>query len=133
MASPGGEDLIGWQLNRGWEQLADFFPASRFSARFNRPDIVQLVLKTRHEAEAIRQANETAKRKQDTTPIAAQLPPVATIVSPAEGDLVSGDVVEVKVEVRSPSGLPVDRVDALIDGRPVDVRGPRRRTEQRAR
>ena len=37
MASPGGKDLIGWQLNRGWEQLADFFPASRFSDRFNRP------------------------------------------------------------------------------------------------
>ena len=29
MASPGGEDLIGWQLNRGWAQQADFFPASR--------------------------------------------------------------------------------------------------------
>jgi WD40 repeat protein len=123
MASPGGEDLIGWHVNRGWSQLADFFPASRFSARFNRPDIVQLVLKTRDEAAAVKQANETAKRKQDTTPIAAQLPPVATIVSPAEGDLVSGDAVEVEVEVRSPSGLPVDRVDALIDGRPVDARG----------
>jgi hypothetical protein len=82
MASPGGEDLIGWHLNRGWEQLADFFPASRFSARFNRPDIVKLVLKTRDEAEAVRQASETAKRKQDEASIAAALPPVVTIVSP---------------------------------------------------
>src|SRR6202034_565478 len=81
IASAGGEDLIGWHINRGWEQLADFFPASRFSARFNRPDIVKLVLKTRDEAEAVRQANETAKRKQDEAPIAAALPPVVTIVS----------------------------------------------------
>ncbi len=44
MASAGGEDLIGWQVNRGWEQQADFFPASRFRDRFNRPDIVRLVL-----------------------------------------------------------------------------------------
>ena len=50
---PGGEDLIGWHLNRGWAQEADFFPASRFSARFNRPDIVQLVLKTHDEAAAV--------------------------------------------------------------------------------
>jgi len=27
--------FIGWHLNRGWTQEADFFPASRFSARFN--------------------------------------------------------------------------------------------------
>ena len=44
MASAGGEDLIGWHVNRGWTQEADFFPASRFRAEFNRPDIVQLVL-----------------------------------------------------------------------------------------
>ena len=54
MASAGGEDLIGWHLNRGWTQEADFFPASRFSDRFNRPDIVKLVLKTRDEGEAVR-------------------------------------------------------------------------------
>ena len=77
MASPGGEDLIGWHLNRGWAQEADFFPASRFSARFNRPDIVQLVLKTRDEAEAVRQANETAKRKtRDGAARPPTLPPV---------------------------------------------------------
>ena len=29
MASPGAEDLIGWHINRGWNQQADFFPASR--------------------------------------------------------------------------------------------------------
>jgi len=122
-ASPGGEDLIGWHLNRGWTQEADFFPASRFSARFNRPDIVQLVLKTDDEAEAIREANETAKRKQDDAPIAAALPPVVTIVSPQTGASFSGDTVEVAVAVRSPSGLAVDRVDALIDGRPIEARG----------
>ncbi|MFZ2105043.1 MAG: caspase family protein, partial [Roseiarcus sp.] len=123
MASVGGEDLIGWHINRGWDQLADFFPASRFSARFNRPDIVKLVLKTRDEAEAIRQANETAKRRQETTPIEAVLPPVVTIVSPQTGASFSGDTVEVAVGLRSPSGLTVDRVDALIDGRPIEARG----------
>ena len=52
MASPGGEDLIGWHVNRGWDQEADFFPASQFRAQYNRPDIVRLVLQTRDEAEA---------------------------------------------------------------------------------
>ena len=81
------------------------------------------MLKTRDEAEAIRQADETAKRKQDEAPIAAALPPVVTIGSPLTGATFSGDTVEITVDVRSPSGLAVDRVDALIDGRPVETRG----------
>jgi hypothetical protein len=123
MASPGGEDLIGWHMNRGWAQQADFFPASRFSARFNRSDIVQRVLKTLDEAEAVEQADGAAKRKTVVTPIEAQLPPVTTIVSPAPGARFSGDSVEVTFTVRSPSGLPIDGVQALIDGRPVEARG----------
>jgi WD40 repeat protein len=123
MASPGGEDLIGWHLNRGWTQEADFFPASRFSARFNRPDIVQLVLKTRDEAAALRQATDTAKRKRETAPIETTLPPVIKIDSPTAEGKFSGDSVEVTFSVRSPSGLPIERIDALIDGRPVEARG----------
>ena len=33
MASAGGEDLIGWHVNRGWNQEADFFAASQFRAQ----------------------------------------------------------------------------------------------------
>ena len=57
MASPGGEDLIGWHVNRGWEQAADFFPASRFRERFNRPDVVQKILATLDERTALEEAN----------------------------------------------------------------------------
>ena len=70
MASAGGEDLIGWQVNRGWEQEADFFPASQFRAQYNRPDIVRLVLQTRDEAEAVRRANAESERGVEAKPIA---------------------------------------------------------------
>ena len=85
MASPGGEDMIGWHVNRGWDQAADFFPASRFRDKYSRPDIVQLVLDTLDEAEAVRQANATARRRDDTRPVIERLPPVLTILSPADG------------------------------------------------
>ena len=29
-ASPGAEELIGWHVNNGREEAADFFPVSRF-------------------------------------------------------------------------------------------------------
>ena len=55
-AGPGGEDLVGWQVDNGPDRAADFFPASRFRDCFYRPDVVSLVLKTLDEAEAVRQA-----------------------------------------------------------------------------
>lgn len=55
-ASPGEENLFGWQVNRGPAQAADFFSASRFHDRFYRPDVVRRVLDTQDEADAVRQA-----------------------------------------------------------------------------
>jgi len=43
-ASPGGEDLIGWQVNRGPDRAPDFYPASRFREQFYRPDMIARVL-----------------------------------------------------------------------------------------
>ena len=43
-ASPGGEDLIGWHVNRGFDAAPDFYPASTFASPFNRPDIVKAAL-----------------------------------------------------------------------------------------
>jgi hypothetical protein len=43
-ASPGGEDLIGWHVNRGPDQAADFYPADTFRSTFRRPDLVQAAL-----------------------------------------------------------------------------------------
>ena len=119
MASPGGEDLIGWHVNRGWNQAADFFPASRFRARFNRPDIVRLVLDTLDEEAAIKRANEIAGRKEVTRPLIEHLPPIVRISSPADGTRTANGTVTLRYAARSPSGQPIERIDVLINGRPV--------------
>ena len=122
MASPGGEDLIGWHVNRGWSQPPDFFPASRFRDRFNRPDIVRLVLDTLDEDAAIKQANDAARRRVDTRPLIEHLPPVIRIATP-DGAHVQTGTVTLDYAVRSPSGQPVDRLDLVVNGRPVKAIG----------
>ena len=122
MASAGGEDLIGWHVNRGWTQEADFFPASQFRAEYNRPDIVQLVLKTRDEAEAIRQANEAPSATTQATPVAAALPPVVTIRRRRDGAHFSGNSVDIAYSLRSPFG-PADRSPRRARRRPNSSRG----------
>ena len=67
-AGPGGEDLVGWQVDNGPDRAADFFPASRFRDRFYRPDVVSLVLKTLDETEAVRQAEAATAQHEAPTP-----------------------------------------------------------------
>jgi hypothetical protein len=45
-ASPNGEQLLGWHLNRGIDRAASFFPASQFHDRFYRPGAMAEVLRT---------------------------------------------------------------------------------------
>lgn len=84
-ASPGAEDLIGWHVNRGKDAAADFFPASRFRDRFYRPDVLAHVLETGNEAVAVRLANTEAGRRGQSSDVAAVLPPMLRLLSPADG------------------------------------------------
>ena len=120
-ASPGGEDLIGWHVNRGFDHEADFFPASRFRGRFYRPELITAVLRTL-DAEKARQETETASVPSPTpapAPSVKDLPPVIRILSPTAGETVNISPIIVRYSVRSPSGEPITAVDVLVDGRPL--------------
>jgi WD40 repeat protein len=121
-ASPGGEDFIGWHVNNGKDQAADFFPASRFRSTYYRPDVIDRVLKTLDEAVALQQANEEAGRKQATQVLLREkLPPVVAVASPADGADVSATPIKVRYSVRSQE--PLTGLKVLVDGRPVSVEG----------
>jgi WD40 repeat protein len=123
MASPGGEDLIGWHLNRGWNQAADFFPASKFRDKFARADIVERVLDTLDEDEAVRQADLARPHNAAAqAPIIESLPPVLSILSPADDARVDGTSVTIDYLLRSPSGTSIDSMEALINGTPAGTR-----------
>jgi len=118
-ASPGAEELIGWHVNNGSDQAADFFPISRFRSTYYRPDVVAKVLETLDEPEAIKLANKESTKKVQEVPVTKILPPVVSILSPKDGSETSAKEVGVKFEVRSPSGEPVTNVRVLVDGRPI--------------
>jgi WD40 repeat protein len=121
-ASPGGEDFIGWHVNNGKEQAADFFPASRFRSTYYRPDVIDRVLATMDEAVALRQSSEETGRKNVAeVSVREILPPVVTIVSPVEGTEVSSTAVTVRYAIRSQA--PATAVKVMVDGRPVSPQG----------
>ena len=60
-------------------------PASRFRSTYYRPDVIDRVLETLDEAEAIRLANEESGRKPAAVSVREKLPPVVAILSPSDG------------------------------------------------
>jgi hypothetical protein len=116
-ASPGADELIGWHLNNGPDRAADFFPISKFKDRFYRPDVITRVLDTLDESLALKQADEAAGRRQKAKiDIRESLPPVITIVSPGDGEVVSDRDITIAYSVRTPETAPVTRVWAVADG-----------------
>jgi Caspase domain len=121
-ASVGGDELIGWHVNHGYDQAPDFFPASRFRDQFNRPDIVALVLDTLNADKAISKANAASGRKRAAA-VADSLPPVLKIIAPADLSSVKTSPIQITYLVRSPT--PVTARTVLVDGRPVTAAAPK--------
>ena len=129
--SLGGEDLVGWHLNRGLNQSSDFFSVGRFRERFYRPDVLRKVQQTGDEGEAIRMATADGGAAA-AKPGAAPMPPaavepggggktVATILPPVI-ELQSDSMVEssagsvpVRFKVRSPADAPVKEVKVRVN------------------
>ena len=115
-ASIGAENLIGWHLNRGESQSADFFPVSRFRDRFYRPDVVTKALETADEIEGLNQANQDSGRKPRTQSVVEVLPPVVTILSPVSGVTVKSAIVKISYSIRTPANAPVTAVRVRVNG-----------------
>jgi hypothetical protein len=117
-ASVGADDLIGWHVNHGFDQVPDFFSVSQFRDRFYRPDVIAKVLDTLDVDEAVHQADEDAGRMTaKAVPITKTLPPVVQIAEPAQAATVTSTELKMTYSARAPADDPVTRVEAQIDGR----------------
>lgn len=118
-ASPAGDELFGWHLNRGKDAAADFFPASRFRDRFFHPELVARIFETADEKAALKQQAAEEKAAAATVVVAPVkieqvLPPVVEVVAPANGSLVGATALSVKLRIRSDA--PVTEIRARVNG-----------------
>jgi WD40 repeat protein len=119
-ASAGADDLIGWQVNRGYDNPPDFFSASQFRDQYYRPDVIARVLDTLDVDVAVREANAAAGRKTTkTASVATLLTPVVQIKDPADGGAADRPELALTYAVRMPTKDPILRVEALVDGAKV--------------
>ena len=119
--SAGGEDLLGWQVDRGIERAADFFPASRFRDRFYRPELIAAVLALGDERAALAADKRLGEQPASDQKVAEQLPPVVRIVSPDDGHLANSSQIRIVVNVQAPAAAPMLRLRVRVNGAMVTV------------
>jgi hypothetical protein len=120
-ASAGADDLIGWQVNHGYDTAPDYFPASQFQQRFNRRDVIARVLKTLDVDKAVEEANTAASRPATkAAPLTTSaLTPVVAIKDPAAVSEQTNRDFALTYVARMTTPDPIERVEALVDGVPV--------------
>jgi len=119
-ASAGGEDLVGWHVNRGKSAAADFYPLSRCRSWFLRPDVIARVLDAGDESRALHAANAAAGRPADAAPasLPSILPPAVTIES---SEPIAAARIKLRLALRSPADAPVTAIRARVNGLPVAI------------
>jgi WD40 repeat protein len=121
-ASLGGEGLLGWHVNRGNDQLADFFPAAQFRKQFYRPDVIRRVLETGDPWSAVAVADREREQASSPLTISAAIPPeVQTRLLTSEAQESDGTTTLVATARRRGNEL-ISGLQLIIDGRPAEYR-----------
>jgi uncharacterized caspase-like protein len=116
-ASPGGEDLIQWQINRGLDQEPATYSASRFRDQFYRPDVIESVLDTLDPKKALEAADDEAGRKRTLIKsIAETTPPRVAIIDPADATFAQRSELVVAYTIEDRPGTLIRRVRLMLDG-----------------
>jgi len=119
--SPGADRLIGWQLNKGFDRLPEYFNAGQLRRQFNRPDIVDKAIELASAEEAVRTSEGTGFKLVD---LITRPPPRVKIAAPVNLATVTGGPAELQVHL-DPVPDPVKRVSVRVNGRVVIERIPR--------
>jgi WD40 repeat protein len=123
-ASLNGDRYIGWHVNHGVDQAAEYYSAAQFKSQFYRPDVVHEYLRTRGDL-ALKTANEkrsasfAANTNTEKPNILALLPPVVVITAPESEESVADDemlTVKAVAKRASPETLPPSDLKLLLNG-----------------
>ena len=120
--TPGGEKLMGWQVENGPDRLASFYPAERFRKVFYRPDVVKLVLEKGSVKDALEAAN--AARKNEGEKVAEGPADLEQLLPPQAALEILDKAALPKVKLKATAeaaakGQPVTSLQLRVDGRPL--------------
>lgn len=113
--SPGADKIVGWQINKGPIQAADYVGAEQLRQHLHRPDIVERAIALASAEEAAREAPGTSFKLAD---LLARPVPRFKIVSPLGGSSERGGRAIVIIAIEATPD-PVRTIRVQVNGRQV--------------
>jgi hypothetical protein len=120
-SSVNGDQMIGFHLNKGWDQAGEFVTAARLKKHLYRPDIVKRAFELADADAAVREAGLSNFKLADLT---NHTPPEFRIVDPSDKSHADKSPVAVRLELGA-SNDPVTGFDVKVNGRQVTPRDVR--------
>ena len=112
-SSPDGDRIVGWQINKGPDEAADYVTASQLRSHFFRPDIVERAIVLASANAAVAQARGTDFSLAD---LLKRRPPAFDILSPEDKSHASATPIELRLKVEL-NADPVEAIEVLVNGR----------------
>ncbi|NOQ37036.1 MAG: hypothetical protein GQ569_14285 [Methylococcaceae bacterium] len=116
-ASVGGESLLGWHINRGQNQAADFFEIGQFGSQFYRPDIIAKVLPQLDVNQAIILANRKRQQGSFQANITENSPPKIDIIPLNNKNYFNKDNLTLHYQISNASHSIIKNLRVLMNGR----------------
>lgn len=128
-SSPNGDRVVGWQINKGAGQAADYVSASQLRGKFYRPDIVDRAILLASATKAVDEMKNSEGIDFRLSDLAQRLPPRLAVLSPDQGNETSAGRATVKLALAETKGDPVDRFDLFVNDTKVTAAANRSGSE----
>lgn len=115
-ASAGGEQYIGWHLNQGLDNAAEYYPVSVFRKKFHQPELVKRTLVEGSFEQALEAINAASRRQIEETAVTEVLPPRVEWITPKE-ITTEADRDSIRIHAKIHSDKDITDVRILVNGR----------------
>ena len=121
-SSPNGDRLVGWQINKGEAQAAEYVTASQLRNTFYHPNIVEAAISRASANQAIAQATTRAFKLSD---LATRPPPKLMVEGPAQGNETMRGRAAVTLAVKETPDDPIKGFDVFVNDVKVSAEAKR--------
>ena len=113
VSSPNGDTIVGWQINKGSDQTANYIAANQLRTHFYRPDIVERALILASATAAVAQARDADFSLSD---LLKRRPPSFDIISPEHGSHANATPIEFRLKLEANPDA-IETIEVLVNGR----------------
>jgi len=124
-SSPNGDRIVGWQMNKGPDQAAEYVTASQLRNKFYRPDIVERAIQHASAAKAINELNPARADGFQLSDLARRLPPKLAVLSPRDRGGTSSGRTKIELALSETPDDPVDTFQTFVNDMKVTAAAKR--------